>query len=644
MDEIKKIDLDEAEPISEEKSKASFWKKKWFLALVVFFLILVLGIAGPGFLAITQAKKVYAETLQLKEAVKTKDLKLVQDRIISTRQSLGGLKNSLVPLSWVRIFPVVGAYQQDAVHLVRAGELGLEAAEIVVGTVTPYADIIGLAGGGVAGGGEKTAQDRIAFIITTVDKIGPDLDKISEKLKLVKNEVDQVKPKRYPETFRGQKIREPLTEVINLVDEFATLTSEARPVLEVSPWLLGNDAPRRYLLLFQNDGELRPTGGFITAYAILEVDKGKVNPVLSEDIYAVDARWKPDKQAPPALIKYVPFPYQKDPRWHLRDMNLSPDFFVSMGTFVPDFKKASRLEFDGVVAVDTKVLARLLKVLGTIGVPGWGNFSAEPDKRCDGCPQVVYELERLISKPVNELKTARKAVLGPLMHSIIANALGSPKERLPGLFEATFSSLQEKHVLFYFPDEKVQKAMESFDVAGRIKDFDGDYFHLNDTNFSGAKSDMFITQAVEQKIEIAGDGTITKTVTITYKNPSPPSDCNLERGGLCLNAPYRDWVRIYVPVGSRLVESSGFEEELKTSDELGKTVFEGFYGDKYPLRPQGQAKISLKYQLPFKAKKGDYRLLLQKQPGRAEPQYTIEIKGQQEEFVLKTDRELKFKI
>ncbi|GIV45006.1 MAG: hypothetical protein KatS3mg035_2129 [Bacteroidia bacterium] len=103
--------------------------------------------------------------------------------------------------------------------------------------------------------------------------------------------------------------------------------------------------------------------------------------------------------------------------------------------------------------------------------------------------------------------------------------------------------------------------------------FEGDYFHLNEANFGGAKSNLFVDQNVEMEYEIQKDGTIVKTVTINYKNPHPPSDCNLERGGLCLNAELRDWFRVYVPKGSSLRSSKGSEVKITTYEELGKTVF-----------------------------------------------------------------------
>lgn len=643
-EEIKKIDLQEDQA---DDLKKPFWRSKTFYFLVAFFLIIVLlvaSIAIPGYFVLQKAKNTNNSLQALKDSVKSRDLKLINDNIASSRKALSELESSMRLLFWIGYLPVIGDYEKDAVHLIKAGELGLETGEIVIKSVEPYADILGFTGGQMATSGEKTAEDRINFIAATLDKIGPDLDKIGDKSRKLQKELSQINPDKYPENFRDQKIRAPLKQAIELANEVATLTNDAKPLLANSPWLLGNDSPRKYLVLFQNDGELRPAGGFITAYAFLEVNKGKIKPMSSEDIYSLDASYKPQLKAPDALVKYVKLPYGTDPRWRLRDMNLSPDFSSSMQIFSEQFSKTSKTDFDVIVAVDTKFLTKLLRVLGTVGVFGWGNFSAEPEPKCYGCPQAIYQLENIITRPVNTLKTERKAVLGPLMYSILANVFGSPKERMPSLFEAFFTSIQEKHVVFYTKDEKIEKALESFNLAGRLKPYDGDYFHLNDSNFSGAKVNMFIKQQIEQKIEIAKDGTVTKAVTVTYKNPAPASDCNLERGGLCLNAPYRDWVRLYVPQGSTLIESSGLEDEVNTYEELGKTVFDGFFGDQYPLRPEGQAKISFKYKLPFKITDGDYRLLIQKQIGVSSFPYTLDVNGKTFEYELAGDREIKIKI
>jgi len=154
---------------------------------------------------------------------------------------------------------------------------------------------------------------------------------------------------------------------------------------------------------------------------------------------------------------------------------------------------------------------------------------------------------------------------------------------------------------------------------------------------------MFIKESFDQKIEVSSDGSIVKTLTIDYKNPAPPSNCNLEAGELCLNGLYRDWVRVYVPKGSELIEVKGSEIEAKTYEDLGKTVFEAFYGDKSPLRPEGKAQLVFKYKLPFKYEKDKgYKILIQKQAGTYGYENIIDFNGEQKTFDLKTDKELKF--
>lgn len=326
-------------------------------------------------------------------------------------------------------------------------------------------------------------------------------------------------------------------------------------------------------------------------------------------------------------------------------MNWIPDFEESMKVFVEEANKAGLENVDGVISVDTQVLVYLLDALGRIGVPGFGNFSTEIEPKCN-CPQVIYELEsfadvegpvvwdpagtgKIIYAPANY--DNRKKIIGPLMNSILANALGQPKDKLPGLFEAAFKSLTEKHVLFYLFDDKAQEAVKSFGIAGTIKDFNGDYLHINDANLGGRKSNLYVTQEVEQDFSVGKDGNIEKTVTITYKNP--------EKYDGWLNSVLPNWVRVYVPKGSELISFEGVEDKADTYEEFDKTVFAGYF----QLRPEGISKVTLRYKLPF-GKSDDLKLLIQKQPGTDSPLYRMNIGKSEEEFFLKTDKELKIRI
>ena len=642
IENLNKIDIG-AQTTTENKPKKS--RKKWwfwgggiFLSLAIF---LFFFLVSPLLQMQKQAAVFGVEVKGIYESLQNQDLNKAVEKVASTKAEFEKLKSTYKKMIWLKAIPFAGGFYRDGQRLFAGGDYLLETADLVVESLQPYADLLGLDGAEQEDKQEKamTTEERLILVLDTLDKIQPHLDQIGEKLDLAQGEIDKINPNRYPQSLFGKKIRENVSSLIETIDGTAQTVKEVKPIITHLRPILGVGEAKNYLLLFQNDAELRPTGGFLTAYATLSVDNGKLDASNSHDIYTLDNLFGNRLPAPDPIKNY----HKNVFNWHLRDMNLSPDFKVSMDTFLENYGKIQdKDEIDGIIAVDTQVLVDLLEVLGPIGVSGFGNFSAENDERCD-CPQVFYELEKYADKPTSSLKEERKGIIGPLMHSILLNAMGSPRKQWPLFMNVIFTNIAEKHLLLYFFDEDIQKTMEVLNASGRIKDYESDYLHVNDCNFAGAKSNMFIKETFTQEIEVANDGSVTKTLTIDYKNPAPPSNCNLEAGELCLNGLYRDWVRIYVPQGSELLEAQGSEIEVRTYNELGKTVFEAFYGDQSPLRPQGKAQLVFKYKLPFKVEKGQsYKILLQKQPGTYGYENIITLNGKEQTFELKADREIKF--
>lgn len=624
-------------------AKKKLHLKKFFLPagliLTLFLAVIVFGGIIPVLGIINQAKVLKVISLEAKGSLQTKDLAIIKSNIDKVDQEVESLKNLLDRAVVLKITPFIKNYYQDGQRVIAAAQAGINAGKIIIDSVEPYQDFLGLKGDTTKSaltGGEKTTEERINFLVESVGGLKPKLEDLEKEVKLIEENISQIDPERYPVEFKGQEIRGKISEAKELITQISRMVQQGKPLIEKADWLLGKEGTRNYLFMFQNDGELRPTGGFWTAYGIIKVNNGKISPSFSEDIYALDAAFDSNIPAPRPIKAYHKNVYYL----HLRDINLSPDFKTSLDEFITHYQKIKgRDKFDGVIAIDTQVLVDILKVTGRIGVPGWGNFEADPDERCWGCPQVVYQLEMLADKPLSSINANRKGFISPLMHSILANVLGSPKEQLANIAAAVINDFSQKHILAYFPDENLQKAAEGMNFAGRINSAEGDYFHLNDTNFAGAKSNLFITQEVKQEIKTEGNK-IIKKVTINYKNNAPASNCNLEKGDLCLNGLYRNWFRFYVPTGSKLIKMTGSEVEPVVYEELGKTVFEGFYGNKYPLYPQGTTRVSIEYELPF-GKEKIMPMTIQKQPGTKEPKYEIIVNGQkQQEFNLATDRNI----
>jgi len=647
MPGFEKIDLDlKNDTISEPLSMARQNRKQRKrspknLKLIggvigVVLLLLIFGLLLPAYSLIKSAKATYTQAKALSAAVKQQNIDIASTELVKTQERLTDTKNKLHRLGYLHFIPLANFYYNDADHMMNAGDEGLKTAKIVVDSLKPYADVLGLKGQGTFVGG--SGEDRIKTAVLTLGKITPQIDTISGSLLKVKSEMDKVNPHHYPKLLFGSKIQDQLTQVRALTDESVEFVDQAKPLIKVLPTLLGEEEEKKYLVLFQNDKELRPTGGFITAYAIFRIDKGVINLDRSDDIYPLDDSISSKPKAPASITKYLPKVYNLN----LRDSNLSPDFIESMNQFNELYQKAAqRVDVDGIIAMDTSVLTTTIKILDDQVTVNGQTFTTKNDPRCD-CPQVIYALEDNISRPVNYVKTDRKGLLGDMLQTLMKKALSSsPKVYWGPLFQSMLALTHQKHILFDLYNEDAQSGIVALQAAGKIEAFDGDYLHINEANFSGAKTNLFIDQTVESSYDVKSDGSVTKTVTINYKNTHAPSDCNLERGGLCLNAEYRDWIRLYVPKGSKMVDSKGSQVKMSTYDELGKTVFDGFL----TVRPLGAATFTITYTLPFKVKGGELPLLIQKQPGTDMPAYTVKVNGHTvQKFNLLTDKKVTLKV
>jgi hypothetical protein len=579
-------------------------KKFW---LVTAATVLVLGVLVYVFL-VRPALEVWAAVTDLKKeaqilssAIEAQDVVAADRELVQVDGKLEVVRVRWDQLGFLGPIPWLGNYFNDGRHLILAGQRGTEAGRAITKALTPFADVLSLHGASTA-----TAEQKLQLLLPVMPQIAPSTEEISAKLKLVKEEIDMVDPDRYPAEFLSVKPHQALKDIRSTVDEIDAFMPEAKEVLLTLPIALGSPTPKTYFVLFQNDKELRPTGGFLTAYTYLTISNGKITTSGSEDITTIDNTMQRRFAAPLPILKYLPLV----PYWYSRDANLSPDFLVSMRKFdelagtSPAYKAN-----DGIIAVDTYLLRSLLKLTGSVKVVG-DTFTAD---------NVVEKIETYAEKVFSGEN--RKAFLGELMKEVLHRLITSGKDKWQPTITTALQNGTEKHFLVYSRDNRVQTLVEKYNWGGRIKDYKGDYLHINDTNFAGAKANLYVKEKITQNITIDSSGAVTKKVTVTVTNP-------VKTDGW-LNGPYRDWVRMYVPKGSELVLSEGAEAKTSTTaDELGKEMFESFF----IARPLGysssnQATWSITYRLPFKITSREYKLLQQKQPGVDGPDLTISING-----------------
>lgn len=598
----------------------------------IYFLIgvLIVALILPSIFIYLGYKEVATHSKNLVAAYKSQNFDDLKKEVVATKSGLQKIDLSLNFLFWLKIIPILGGYYSDAKGFSAAGVEDLMAVDKLLSDLEPMKAELGF------DNHPKSGPDRVTQIVKILDKSLPFLGQIESNLQTASDKVKNIDTDKYPDKIKNKTIKKNLQVVKNFIQGAAIAVKNGKGALTVVPQALGVPSAKNYLLLFQNDKEIRATGGFITAYATLSVDHGQIKSTTSDDIYKLDEKLlnvcltKICPLTPPApIVKYLPEVSGKArSAWSLRDSNISPDLPTSAKQFEKMYQLLGEgLPFDGIIYIDTQVVESLIEVTGPIDVYNT-NYSAQIDKRCN-CPNVIYELESYAEIAAKGEKD-RKAILGVLMQQILARSVGADVEKLPQLIDIITTMANKKHVMFYMHDQPTEQALSDLNWTGDIKNYDGDYLHINDSNFAGGKSNLYVEQTVTQEINKQSDGTITKKITIEYKNP--------QQFNSWLNGINRDYVRFYVPLGSKLISAKGSDEPVTTIADLDKQIFEAFV----QVRPQNTRKLEIEYTLPNKIQ-GQYKLLIQKQPGSKDFRYIIKLNGSQKaDIKLDADKELKF--
>lgn len=411
---------------------------------------------------------------------------------------------------------------------------------------------------------------------------------------------------------------------------------------DVAPGLLGLASPRTYLVLAQNNYELRATGGFISAVGLLRVDKGRISTTGFRDSYLFDDPTRPYSPPPEALTKYM-----RAGVWVLRDANWSPDFPTTAKVAEEMYQLGQGVAVDGVIAVDLTAIEHIVAAIGSIQIEAYGEEVSQEDlvdkfKSYWAAPPgfVVSSAER----SEEDWSSHRKDFMAALAESVFTELETELDHgQVMSLLVALWRSLEEKHLLICADDPDVERFLAENNWDGAIRPkfaVEGDYLLVVDTNVGYNKVDPKVERALDYQVVIGDDGRAHGKVTVSYTNKSSvevdrclqeatyqPSYDQLMEG--C----YWDYLRLYVPEGSHItwatkvplpqgsllsqagkVESEDSRPTVEPP-EGGKAVFSQFF----VVAPGQRQEISFQYDLPFETHHeeggGRYQLLIQKQPG-----------------------------
>ncbi|MCX6797689.1 MAG: DUF4012 domain-containing protein [Candidatus Falkowbacteria bacterium] len=437
---------------------------------------------------------------------------------------------------------------------------------------------------------------------------------------------------------------------------------------------LGLSQDKRYLLVFQNNTELRASGGFLGSYALVDLHEGKIKnlEVPGGGSYDTEAGLK-DKIIAPAPLWLV------NPQWHFWDCNWWPDWPTTAQNIMWFYEKSDGPTVDGVISFTPTVVERLLEVTGPIDLSQeygviidsnnfWATVQTVVENKDQGkiTTAAVASSTLLASSSLTldqgldqNSKNKPKKIIGDLMAKILEELPKKlNKDSLIKLISLTEKNLSEKQILFYFSDPKLEAAVADHNWAGIMRPAKYDYLAVINTNIAGQKSDRKIQEKIDLVSNILSDGSVINTLKISRTHTGVKREPFTGVRNV-------DWLRVYVPAGSQLLEASGFStpdanyfstpeagweinpilakyENIFSVDPLSgskiyqennKTVFANWV----MVDPGETAVVTLKYRLPFnilnQANQEDwlnnlnswlnpsqpvllpYSLLAQKQPG-----------------------------
>lgn len=398
--------------------------------------------------------------------------------------------------------------------------------------------------------------------------------------------------------------------------------------LLLAPSLLGAEGPRTYLILVQNNHELRATGGFLSGVGELHIEGGRPAPAGFVDGYAVDNFAVPHDWAPADLQSLL-----SGELWFFRDTNWDADFPSSARQAMQVYARDRGVQADGVIALDLVAVQALIDAIAPLQVAGYAESLSGATVL-----QVIQEAWGDSSGGGADLAwwQHRKDFMGPIANAAMDRLVAGKDIDVRKVAAAVKQALDEKHLLIYLADPQAAALLRAGNWDGALPTASaGDRLLVVDSNVGFNKVDAKIERAIDYRVDLAASEGPRARLTLTYRNHSTRAQpaCTREpRYGATYadltDGCYWDYLRVYVPAGSRLLLGPVFDPPYggETPPPIDAALLEGdwlVWTAFIELAPGAEQVVTFEYRLPdtvlWRGSGGQttYSLRVQKQPGTA---------------------------
>lgn len=400
--------------------------------------------------------------------------------------------------------------------------------------------------------------------------------------------------------------------------------------------LVNSAGYQRYLVMFQNGSELRPTGGFPGTYGVVSFKDGKLDMISVDDVYNLDGQLK-ENIIPPMQMQHI------TPTWGMRDSNWYVDFPTSARNIEAFYKKEANQSVDGVIVINPEMVQKILEIVGPVDMP---NYKLTLDSK-----NVLTTIQSQVEYGPN--RTQPKQILKDFMPLLLNKIYTAGSDKWLTIFNTLILSMNQRDVLMSFNNLSLESFVTDKGFGGQVPSPAAadvaDYVMPVITNVKGSKTDAVTDTSFNIDTVFDGD-TAIHTLTITRQHNGGGAKFGF------YNKQNPAYVRVLVPDGAELVsvtgndkpnfaplvdyskpnfvrddnlvkfETSGITDNATgviTYKESGKTEF-GFW----LITDAGKSKtVTVTYKVPKALTNNQYSLYIQKQPALKIKNFTFSMQN-----------------
>ena len=422
-------------------------------------------------------------------------------------------------------------------------------------------------------------------------------------------------------------------------DRVEVLLDEAISATKFLSSFLGFDGPKTYLLLGQNQKEIRASGGFIGIAVEATVDQCELLELVFHDSTTVDREPLTSNPTPPEGL----FWYLWMGRLLFRDSNWNPHLPSAAAQVTEIFRLGQGTQVDGTITGSKELMLDMVAVFGDITVPGAeGVLTRKTAEAYTDGVNLYPCLERRVS--LRGKRCFDEDAFFALKERLTTQTLTSALRR--ELVELIDQHLERKNVMIHVFPPTDDSFLWERGWNGAIPVVDHDYLMVVDSSLPG-HSTAGMQRSFEYRVSLQPNEPVEAHLRLRYDNSDEPRDEICRQFAWEVYHCYWNYVQAYVPPQAtdiQMPEIPLHQGALKLiwgyPDADSATVVPS--ADTGPSRltelagyivvePGSVTTIPIQYRLPPEVLRQtandtyEYRLLIQKQPGMDEDRVSLAV-------------------